>query len=251
MSTRKMLTGAFLLMWFASGAAVYSQQYWANDVDVRSMDIPQVRADYSLWTLLSACGAKGANTKGKVLLEAYYINPITYVHLRGSQDGELKSPEQLKAELTEVFDSHSVIYVLLKTPDDEKLILSEDWKFQIRTLGKADYEPLKVEATTPELVFGYSGTFYETKILLFFNKFTAGSKRAFDVTQGDYLIGTNTARRIKDEAKWVAGTGASGSAAANPRAKLAFKIVVSLLFVFLVALIVITRPNKDWYRKKI
>ena len=40
------------------------------------------------------------------------------------------------------------------------------------------------------------------------------------------------------------------SAAANPRAKLAFKIVVSLLFVLLAAGCFITRPSKAWYRKK-
>lgn len=251
MSPRKIIAVVFLLMCLASAAAVYSQDYWARDVDIGSLDIPQIRTDYSLWTLLSACGAKGANAKSKVQVEAYYINPITYVHLRGSENGVLKSPEQLKVELTEVFDSHSVIYVLLKTPDDEKLVVSEDWRFQIRTLGKADYEPRRVEATSPELVFGYTGTFYETKILLFFDKYVADSKRAFDVTQGDYLIATNKARRIKDEAKWVAGTGATGSAAANPRAKVAFKIVVAVLFVLLVVACVSTRPRKAWYRKKV
>ncbi len=211
MSPRKIVAGAIALMWLAAGVASYSQEYWAKDVDIDSLDIAQIRSDYSLWTLLSACAAKGANTKGKVQLEAYYINPITYVHLRGSENGVLKPPEQLKAELKQVFDSHSVIYVLLKTPDQEELINSEDWSFQIRTLEKAEYESRIVEATSPELVFGYSGTFYETKILLFFDRYAEGSKKAFDVTQGDYLIATNKARKLKDEARWVAGTGSAGA----------------------------------------
>jgi hypothetical protein len=245
-----MLAGACLLLWLCAGTAVHSQDNWAQDVDLDSLDVAQVRADYSLWTLLSACVAKGANAKSKVQVEAYYINPVTYVHLRGSENGTLKSPEKLKAELKEVFGSQAVIYVLLKTPDDDKLIAGEDWKFQIVTMGNAELEPRRVEVTSPELVFGYSGTFYQTKILLFFDKSSEGSRRAFDVTQGDYLVAANKARRLRDEAKWVAGAGAAASAAADPRAKLAFKIVVSALFLLLAAAIVLTRPNKAWYRKK-
>ncbi len=236
------MAGASVLMWLA--CAAYTQEYWAKDVDIASLDVAQVRADYSLWTLLSASAAKGTNARSKVQVEAYYINPLTYVHLRGSENGVLKSPELLKAELKKVYDAYSVIYVLLKTPEDEKLIVGEDWKFKIVTHGNAEFEPRRVEATSPELVFGYSGSFYQTQILLFFDK-------AFDVTQGDYLTAANKARRIKDEAKWVAGAGAAaGTAAANPRAKLAFKIVVSLLFVLLAAACLITRPGKAWYRKK-
>ena len=139
MSPRKILAGAFLLLGLAS-AAVFSQD-WAGDVDIGSLDIAQVRADYSLWTLLSASVAKGANAKSKVQVEAYYINPITYVHLRGSENGVLKSPEQLKAEIKQVFDAYSLVYVLLKTPDDEKLIAGEDWKFLIVTLGNTEFAP--------------------------------------------------------------------------------------------------------------
>ncbi len=248
MSPRKILAGAFILLGLAS-AAVFSQD-WAGDVDIGSLNIAQVRADYSLWTLLSASVAKGANAKSKVQVEAYYINPITYVHLRGSENGVLKSPERLKEEIKQVFDAYSLVYVQLKTPDDEKLIAGEDWKFLIVTLSNTEFAPRRVESTSPELVFGYSGTFYQTQVLLFFDKFAGGSQRAFDVTQGDYLVATNEARRIKQEAKWVAGAGASGTAAANPRAKLAFKIVVCVLFVLLAAAIVITRPSKAWYRKK-
>ncbi len=236
------MAAASLAMWLACAAAF--TQEWAADVDIASLDVAQVRADYSLWTLLSASAAKGSNARSKVQVDAYYINPVTYVHLRGSENGTLKSPERLKAEMKGIYDSFSVVYVLLKTPEDEKLVAGQDWKFKIVTLGKSEFEPRRVEATSPELVFGYSGTFYQTQILLFFDK------KTFDVTRGDYLTAANKAGKIKDEAKWVAGAGAERTAAADPRAKLAFKIVVSLLFVVLAAACLITRPSKAWYRKK-
>ncbi len=190
------MAAASLAMWLACAAAF--TQEWAADVDIASLDVAQVRADYSLWTLLSASAAKGSNARSKVQVDAYYINPVTYVHLRGSENGTPKSPERLKAEMKGIYDSYSVIYVLLKTPEDEKLVAGQDWKFKIVTLGKSEFEPRRVEATSPELVFGYSGSFYQTQILLFFDK------KTFDVTRGDYLTAANKARKIKDEAKWVA-----------------------------------------------
>ncbi len=240
--------GFFLTVLLVGSAYAQTRPFWAQSIDIRSLDITESRKNYSLWSLLAESVAKSANSRSKAQVEAYFINPVTYIQLRGSTSDALKSPEEMKKELEEVYGRYSVFYVLLKTPDDERLVAADGWKVALRTTRKKEYSPEKLEVTEPELVFGYTGTYYQTKLLLFFDTREGAAGPAVDILQGDYLLVTNRSHKISEEIRWVSGPAASS--AANPVAKVAFKAFTAALFGVLVVLCVLTRPRKEWSRKK-
>ena len=238
--------GVAVLLLLSVQALAQDRPFWAEDIDVHSIDVAEAIRSYSLWGLLAESVAKSTNPRSRVQVEAYYVNPITYIHLRGG--GAQQSPEELRNELSEVYGRYRVFYVLLKTSDDPRLVGADDWRFGVRTTENRELEPERIESAEPELVFGYTGTHYQTKLMLFFSRHDEDGDSVVDILRGDYLVASNRAQRLREDIRW--GAAVSASVATNPVARAAFKASIVALLVVLAALCLLTRPRKEWLAKR-
>jgi hypothetical protein len=243
-----------VILFIILGLHGYSQEeeipLWAQDLDISEMDIEQIRIDYSLWNLLSECETLiEGKSKKDAEIAAYYINPLTYIHLRGSRDDELIPPETLRDEMEEVYNTYFVFYIILKSEENEEIIKSEDWKFTLVAEGKREVEPENIEASEPEYVFGYSGDYYEKTALLFFNKTHRNTEVNVDVMKGDYLIASNKAYKIRGELSWTNRPAAERKV--NPALRSAIKIILTIVFLLFVVICIITKPPQEWFKKRV
>jgi len=223
-----------------------SPPVWIQDVDIGSLNIDEALQSYSPWTLLADSVAKSATSRGKVQVEAHYVNPITYLHLRGGGAEGQAGREERRRDLQAIFGKYTVFYVLLKTPDDEDLVKADDWKVAVKTTVGKVLAAEKMEGGEAELVSGYKEPVYQTKLMVYFPKPGVNGK-PIDVLRGDYLIASNKVHQISEEMHWVSA--ASSAATSNPLTKAIFKTFISLLFVVLIALCLLTRPGRDWLVK--
>jgi len=221
-----------------------SPPVWAQDVDISSLNIDEALQNYSPWTLLADSVAKSTTSRGKVQVEAHYVNPITYLHLQGGSAEGQTGTEERRRELRDIYGKYIVFYVLLRTPDDQELLKPDDWRVSVKTTGGKELAAEKVEGSEPELVSGNTGPVYQTKLMVYIPRSGADGKPTIDILKGDYLVASNKAHQTNEEMHWVSAASAAGKS--SPLARILLKTFISLLFIALIALCILTRPGRDW-----
>jgi hypothetical protein len=211
---------------------------------IDNLDIESLRMESSLWELLGQCTIRKELGSG-IKADVAFMNPKTLALYRDEYSVELMSDDEMKKELHRIYDEYMLFFVTLKYDNEPDPLVMDKWEFSLTDDAKAVFEPVKIDATEPEITYGHSGNYYASTAFLYFQRFERKNKPAIDenVQEMSIIISGE-----KDDEAFTWSFGGEGIQTVKESRYFdnGLKIFLVCAVVIVIGVLVITRQRREW-----